>query len=54
MNGLIIGGIFLCAFAVFIYALLMGKSEIETEYDKKKNDEEQIQFIKKYNDSHIH
>ena len=54
MNGLIIGGIFLCAFVVFIYMLLVGKSEMETEYDKKKDDEEQMQFIKKYNELHAH
>lgn len=54
MNGLMFGGIILCAFVVFTYMLLVGKSEMETEYDKKKDDEEQMQFIKKYNDSHIH
>lgn len=54
MNGLIIGGIFLCAFVIFIYMLLVGKSEMETEYDKKKDDEEQMQFIKKYNELHAH
>lgn len=54
MNGLIIGGIFLCAFVVFTYMLLIGKSELETEYDKKKNDAEQMQFIRKYNESHTH
>ena len=53
MNGLMFGGIILCAFVVFTYMLLVGKSEMETEYDKKKDDEEQMQFIKKYNDSHI-
>lgn len=54
MNGLMFGGIILCAFVVFTYMLLVGKSEMETEYDKKKDDEGQMQFIKKYNDSHIH
>lgn len=48
MSGLLIGGILVCAFSVFTYTLIVGKTIMETEYEREKEDEEQIEFMKKY------